>query len=114
MENAESQVLEAEVAKLEQTASYLDIALGILWAGKPNVAAAQVTAQNTQYAKNATTHITARQIYLVECTKLNLQYFCRDIYNTQETVAKHDGNLITESPTKKLHLMALPPKSLIR
>ena len=36
MQNAESRVLEAEATKLEQTASYLDIALGILWAGKPS------------------------------------------------------------------------------
>ncbi|OFK85623.1 hypothetical protein HMPREF2796_10490, partial [Eikenella sp. HMSC071B05] len=102
VETAESRALEAEAAKLEQTASYLDTALGILWAGKPDVAAAQVTAQHAQYAKNAATHITAGQIYRVECTGPNLQYFCRDIYNTLEAAAKHDGSLITKEANEKV------------
>ena len=89
-ETEKSLELEAKGNKLSQTASYVDTALGAVWgsAGGTGLIASKVGVLQADYTYNAATHVTAGQVYKIDCSGSAAQYYCKDtqgVNGKQET-----------------------------
>ena len=100
-ETKETFELEGKAHRISQNASYLDTALGALWGRTLPLASAQIALQHADYAKNAAGHITAGQLYRIDCSGPAAQYYCKDGVGDKSVKARITGNKEDKTEDKR-------------